>query len=158
MLVVCPECGAEISQYSETCVKCGFPLKNFMDDNGLNDFEHVKICPKCGCTNSSAYPQDGVPIRLKCKKCGTNLVQTDIPCERFGKILHLKQNVNTWLKLQINTAGTNSSKRCMMSGLQNFMHHPKDLLPNLNPINHTVHTVIQPILLKCPVRAVSPAH
>lgn len=28
MLVVCPECGAEISQYSETCVKCGFPLKN----------------------------------------------------------------------------------------------------------------------------------
>ena len=85
MLVVCPECGAEISQYSETCVKCGFPLKKFMDDNGLNDFEHVKICPKCGCTNSRAYPQDGVPIRLKCKKCGTNLVQTDIPCEGFGK-------------------------------------------------------------------------
>ena len=26
------------------------------------------------------------------------------------------------------------------------------------PINHTVHTVIQLILLKCPVRAVSPAH
>lgn len=85
MLVVCPECGAEISQYSETCVKCGFPLKKFMDDNGLNDFEHVKICPKCGCTNCSESPQDGVPIRLKCKKCDTILAQTDIPCEGFYK-------------------------------------------------------------------------
>ena len=85
MLVVCPECGAEISQYSETCVKCGFPLKKFMDDNGLNDFEYVKICPKCGCTNCSESPQDGVPIRLKCKKCDTILAQTDIPCEGFYK-------------------------------------------------------------------------
>lgn len=28
MLVVCPECGAEISHHVETCIKCGFPLKN----------------------------------------------------------------------------------------------------------------------------------
>ena len=60
MLVVCPECGAEISNYSEICVKCGFPLKKFMEDNNLNDFEHIKICPKCGDINGSEYPKDGV--------------------------------------------------------------------------------------------------
>ena len=84
MLVVCPECGAEISQYSETCVKCGFPLKKFMDDNGLNDFEHVKICPKCGCTNSSTIP-DIIPTVFKCTECNTQIVQTDIPCKGFSK-------------------------------------------------------------------------
>lgn len=85
MLVVCPECGAEISQYSETCVKCGFPLKKFMDDNGLNDFEHVKICPKCGYTNGSAYPEDGNAKDIKCTECNTILVQTDILCKGFYK-------------------------------------------------------------------------
>lgn len=85
MLVVCPECGAEISQYSETCVKCGFPLKKFMDDNGLNDFEHVKICPKCGYTNGSAYPEDGNAKDIKCTECNAILVQTDIPCKGFYK-------------------------------------------------------------------------
>lgn len=85
MLVVCPECGAEISNYSETCVKCGFPLKKFMEDNNLNDFEHIKICPKCGYTNGSAYPKDGSAKYIKCIKCNTILVQTDIPCKEFNK-------------------------------------------------------------------------
>ena len=84
MLVVCPECGAEISQYSETCVKCGFPLKKFMDDNCFNDFEHVKICPKCGCTNSSTIP-DIIPTVFKCTEFKTQIVQTDIPCKGFSK-------------------------------------------------------------------------
>lgn len=85
MLIVCPECGAEISQYSETCVQCGFPLKRFMEDRGLDDFEHIKICPKCGYTNGSAYPKDGSAKYIKCTECNTILVQTDIPCKEFNK-------------------------------------------------------------------------
>lgn len=85
MLVVCPECGAEISQYSETCIKCGFPLKKFMEDNGLDDFEDIKICPKCGNLNFSDHIKDGALVYLKCRKCNTMMVQTDIPCEEFNK-------------------------------------------------------------------------
>lgn len=77
-LVICPECKAEISSSAENCIHCGFPIKHFLNDNGLNDFDHLKICPKCAYTNCSSMP-DILPIYLKCQNCGTQVVQTDIP-------------------------------------------------------------------------------
>jgi len=29
-LVICPECNKKISQYTENCPGCGFPLKTFI--------------------------------------------------------------------------------------------------------------------------------
>lgn len=83
MLVVCPECGAEISHHAEICIKCGFPLEKFMEENGLDDFEHIKICPKCGTT--SGEDSDCISTLLRCDECGTIMAQTDIPCGEFDK-------------------------------------------------------------------------
>lgn len=49
-LITCPECGKEISDKSNQCIHCGYPLELIKnqsisdpaDPNGMN------ICPKCG--------------------------------------------------------------------------------------------------------------
>lgn len=51
MLIICLECGSEVSQYSGTCIKCGFPLKKFMDETGLNNIDDIK-----------KFAQSGFPI------------------------------------------------------------------------------------------------
>lgn len=51
MLIICPECGSEVSQYSGICIKCGFPLKKFMDETGLNNLDDIK-----------KFAQSGFPI------------------------------------------------------------------------------------------------
>lgn len=77
-LIICPECNQEISSNADICIHCGFPIKTFLKDNNLDDFNHLKICPKCANTNSSRMP-DILPVNLKCRHCGTQVVQTDIP-------------------------------------------------------------------------------
>lgn len=47
MLVVCPECKNEVSQYAELCPNCGFPITKFMKDNKLMDTSKMEVCPKC---------------------------------------------------------------------------------------------------------------
>lgn len=81
-LVYCPECKHEISSKASSCTKCGFPIAKFLKDNNLDDFEHLKICPKCGCFNSSNIAEY-VPVRLKCKYCNTMVVQTDLTEEDY---------------------------------------------------------------------------
>ncbi len=51
-LIKCPECGKEISDKSEICVHCGYPLKNVMEEVEENDSqigrascrERVSLC------------------------------------------------------------------------------------------------------------------
>lgn len=51
-LIKCPECGADVSDRSEMCVKCGFPIAKAV----------LRKCPECGAD---------VPDRsVKCLKCG----------------------------------------------------------------------------------------
>ena len=57
-LILCPECGAEISDKSTSCIKCGYPLSNekpIQKENTLkcpecgNDItSETKFCGKCG--------------------------------------------------------------------------------------------------------------
>lgn len=45
-LVICSECSKEISQYSEICPICGFPLQKFIENN---NFRHKTFhCDNCG--------------------------------------------------------------------------------------------------------------
>lgn len=102
---MCPECQSEISQYAETCPKCGFPIQKYMEENNLNDFEHVKICPVCGNTNGSTVP-DILPTVFKCKKCGHAVVQTDIPRKGFHKLYTL-ENERDFMASIANKYGNN---------------------------------------------------
>ena len=53
-LINCPECGKEVSDRSEYCIHCGFPLKEYFEekDNKENS-EEAKMaeCPYCGHMN-----------------------------------------------------------------------------------------------------------
>lgn len=92
-LVICPECQEKISQYSEKCIHCGFPIQKFLIDNHLDDFEHFKICPKCG--NTEGIVPDLLPVRLKCKFCGTQVVQTDLTEQDINQLVYIKDESET---------------------------------------------------------------
>lgn len=73
-LIICPECGEKISEHCEQCIKCGFPLKRFMEDNNLTDTNALWICPTCANVHFGDY--NVLPIKLKCEYCSTIFIQT----------------------------------------------------------------------------------
>lgn len=81
-MIICPECGETISQYTEFCVKCGFPIKKFMNENGLIDTSKILLCPKCG-EQYGGFENIKNPIYIKCKYCNTIVIQTDITWDEF---------------------------------------------------------------------------
>lgn len=84
MLVVCPECKSEISQYSENCIKCGFPIAKFMKENNFKeDLSYLEICPVCADVNH-AMP-DIFPTLFYCRFCGHKMIQTDITIKKYNE-------------------------------------------------------------------------
>lgn len=83
-LIVCPECKNEVSQYAEGCPNCGFPIKNFMEENKLVDIEKILLCPKCG-HHYGGFQNNKDDIYIKCKYCNSIVVQTDVTWEEFYK-------------------------------------------------------------------------
>lgn len=73
--IICPDCDSEISQYSDACPTCGFPIKSFMENNKLIDTKKTWICPKCAHTHWGVYSP--FPPRLKCEYCDSTLIETD---------------------------------------------------------------------------------
>ena len=75
-LIVCPECGKKNSSYVENCIECGFPIKEYMKQNGLTDINKEFICTKCG-HGYAGYGDDSDPIYLKCRFCNGKVMQID---------------------------------------------------------------------------------
>ena len=83
--ILCPECSKTkykfISSYAKECPTCGFPMSDFLKEHGLNDFNKVWICTKCGeCYDTNDFKQ---PI---CEYCDCPLIQTDITNKDNKKI------------------------------------------------------------------------
>lgn len=82
-IIICPECGKELSSYAKDCIKCGFPIKEYMTENGLVNINKEFICPKCG-FHSAGFGESGKDnIYIKCKYCNTNMIQTDETGDEF---------------------------------------------------------------------------
>lgn len=76
-LIVCPECGKKNSSYVGNCIECGFPIKEYMEQNGLTDLNKRFLCSKCG-HEYAGYGEDGEsPIYLKCRFCNGKVIQID---------------------------------------------------------------------------------
>ena len=86
-LVICPECKKEISEYAENCPNCGFPLKNFLEQNHIVDISKIFICPKCGEMSFSPYY-----IPFVCDYCESVFLQTNIDRNEYRQI---KNNIFT---------------------------------------------------------------
>lgn len=83
-LIKCPECGKEISDKSEICVGCGFPLRDYIREAEKND-EPYTICAACGKKN---------PIGIfKCQGCGHKYTMKEYdviePEENWGRNLQI---------------------------------------------------------------------
>lgn len=70
-LINCPECGKQISDRAKTCIFCGYPIQEYMEEQKQKEQEKKKdipirddICPKCGNEIS--------PVFRVCRKCGYN--------------------------------------------------------------------------------------
>lgn len=85
-LVICPECNKKISQYTENCPICGFPLKTFIEENNFSNITGVLVCPKCAEVYDGWNIRYGLPQNLKCKYCNTILAQTDENTEEMYKL------------------------------------------------------------------------
>lgn len=75
-LIICPECGNKVSNYAETCTQCGFPIKKYMEDHGLNDLNKLFICPKCAGFWAGNGEDTKDFVRIKCNFCNIPLIQT----------------------------------------------------------------------------------
>ena len=73
-LIICPECGKEVSDKAPACIHCGFPFAA----QKTNDDAQI-ICPKCGSNQVTTGPR-GYTLRSgvfgsnktvnRCGKCG----------------------------------------------------------------------------------------
>ena len=68
-LINCPECGKQISDRAKTCIFCGYPIQEYMEEQKQKEQELKKdipirddICPQCGNEIS--------PVFRVCNKCG----------------------------------------------------------------------------------------
>lgn len=79
-LIKCPECGKEVSDRSHTCIQCGFPIYEYVQEQKELDAS-IPHCFKCNSTNINprGFCNDcGVKQETKndpdsCPKCGTKL-------------------------------------------------------------------------------------
>lgn len=78
-LIKCPECGREISDKSDVCIGCGFPIKKYVDNReNYSDFKNeeqttvgneIIVCKSCGEKNNKGDTY--------CKSCGTKLTDSE---------------------------------------------------------------------------------
>ena len=81
-MILCPECGKDISDRAVTCPHCGFPIGSLHGDDTVNsnsagnDHAHDSINPK---TN----PAD----TIKCRVCGSTMAKGQRICKTCGSII-----------------------------------------------------------------------
>lgn len=98
MLIKCPECGSEVSDKSDKCIKCGYPIYLMMSQN-----KEKKKCSYCGFENSYSNSE--------CERCGAVLEETDekmksnsnkvVTNTSNNKEIKNKKIVNGWVVLSL---------------------------------------------------------
>lgn len=83
-MVICPECGTKCSEYTNACVSCGFPIKQFMANNKLIDTNKVFMCPRCAFYSGGGLSK----TYIKCKYCNIPVIQLEINDEELEKELY----------------------------------------------------------------------
>lgn len=73
-LIICPECGKEISDRAKQCVHCGFPIEEYLE---------------------SEEPQAIVPNEIKCPFCGSERIDNDGYCDECGMLISSHEDIST---------------------------------------------------------------
>lgn len=43
-LIKCPECGQDVSDKAENCIHCGYPIKQYLESNKIQNLKENQIC------------------------------------------------------------------------------------------------------------------
>lgn len=81
----CPECNEIVSQFADTCPKCGFPIKSFLDEHNIQ-LQNFLLCPKCANGDCLYNFDEYCPPYIKCKYCGEIIVETNRNKSEMKKI------------------------------------------------------------------------
>lgn len=133
-LIICPECGKEISDKAISCPHCGCPASEFYCEESkekvLCEFES---CPYCG---EELFLDDGY-----CSKCGMRIV----PLKRKDNVVNSQSEVNTTFNgvYKVSLFGEKQEVHCPRCGSENCAHYKEQrVIPgktktsysaNLNP-------------------------
>ena len=150
-LIICPDCGEKISEHSEICIKCGFPLQKFLKEHNITNVSGVLVCPKCAKVyNGWNMIRYDLPQHLKCKYCGTIVVQTNKDIEEIYK-LGCKLSDEDFNQIKINLAkefGNNQfDEKAFNHCIQAIDEEIQDYIKQIDSKNQQSQQFNQP---KCP--------
>ena len=83
-LVKCPECGKEISDKSNTCIHCGYPIEQDIIQNKYDEAKKIP-CENCGNISWYQFENSG---ELFCTKCKTFYI---VDQKQHNEYIHKKQ-------------------------------------------------------------------
>ena len=143
MLIRCPECDKEISDKAEICIGCGYPIKEYVQENKEN--EEPKKCPYC---NSFDIDKD-----YYCNDCGMNtLVRKNIEKETQNEVLEIENKVlenefNGIYKYDI--LGKKKEVYCLRCNSENCSHYKVDrIIPGKTKTRYTANlNLLRPFTL-----------
>lgn len=104
-LIICPECGKEISDKATVCIHCGFPIEHKNNSNTSKIYTY--ICDNDLClSNPFKEFNEYKGKTIKCPDCGGQLeyYETEIVDSNTDLVVERLQNETN------NTTSTNTSK------------------------------------------------
>lgn len=76
-LIKCPECGKEISDKSEICINCGYPVA----ENQIPEYDHNAVCGFCNATDWVYNKTKGV---VECNSCHCSIIaENEIVAKKY---------------------------------------------------------------------------
>ena len=78
-LIRCPECGKDISDQSEVCIHCGYPVA----ENQIPEYDPNTVCPVCKSVN---WVYDEIRGLVNCDTCGYCIAKNEIIAKKYRAI------------------------------------------------------------------------
>lgn len=146
-LVICPDCGEKISEHSEICIKCGFPLQKFLKEHNITNVSGVLVCPKCAKVyNGWNMIRYDLPQHLKCEYCGTIVMQTNEDIEAIWKLKEQEYNEKS-IKLAKELGNNQFDENAFNDRMQAIDKKLQDYIKQIDSKNQQSQQSNQP---KCP--------
>lgn len=127
-LINCPECGHKISDKSEICVNCGFPIHKYMEEK--------TPCPYCGelCIPTSDYCEEcGMRLTDYIKKIDNTVIENTI----IEKTEPTKQFTGIY---KYSLFGGQKEVYCPRCGSENCEHYSeKKIIPQKTKTSYTLN-------------------
>ena len=102
-LIICPECGKEISSKAKICIHCGYPLKEMQEEQQKKEERYwevpfsVQDCVKDENGIAGPEPEELSGLRkIECPSCGKEVSAKAIDCPHCGGSINSRAEGIKW--------------------------------------------------------------